>query len=577
MKDLNITDFYNVNDGENWSFATRRAINYMKENKVGILTFPHNTYHFYEQGCSSAEYYPCNNDGGVKSIVFLLKNMTDIIVDGDGSTFVFHGYVSPFILDACQNITIKNVKCDTGRPFFTQGKIVSADRNFVELDIDEAEFPYRVADGNFIVLGDCFEHDIGDWWVLMQEFDAVTRGPARHSDTAVAKIGDGEFDMNSLPAQLWTLRAEETSRGTVILHGDFSYTMTVGNILVITHEKRDHSFMYVKEGFNTTVQDVTVYHSQSMGIIAQCTENLTVIGCRYEVAENSSRIISLNADGVHCVNCTGTVTVRDCFMDGMMDDGVNVHGIYSLVNEINKNGTVLLEHIHFQQFGVLVYFPNDEITFLDPVNMQTVGTAKVISAKLVGIKYIELKLQIPEGLKIEKGMVTENQNRMPDVQIFNNVFGRNRPRGILMNSPKRVQIFNNKFYNSSSAIQLKGGPLFWGESGATNDVTIKNNIFEDCAYLDDAATILVNQVHRDLSHGVPYHHNLTICNNVFKQFNNNIVYARLLEGLTVIDNKFIKTNTYPDCGIRSHIILNNTIDVSTDISSEYVYIEGDKQ
>ena len=316
-----------------------------------------------------------------------------------------------------------------------------------------------------------------------------------------------------------------------------------------------------------------MHHTQAMGIIAQCTKNLTVHGCCYEVAEDSHRYISLNADGVHCVNCTGLVHISDCLMDGMMDDGINVHGLYSLVDTVGENGAVRLKHIHFQQFGVQVYFPGDEIRFLNAATMQEVGTATVRQATMKDKQYLDLILDIPEELHIESGMVTENPKRMPDVLIEQNRIGRNRPRGVLMNSGKNVLIRNNVFYNSSSGIQIKGGPLFWGESGATNGVNILDNLFEDCCYLDCDATIRVDQVHSDRTHGVPYHYNLTVCNNVFKQFCNCMVYARLLKELTVVNNTFSKTNTYDDHGIKPHIILHDTSDVHTDISEEYWLIE----
>lgn len=572
MRQLDITQYYREEDRGNWSFAVQRVWEDPQNCHDCILHFPQNTYHFYPEGCLSGEYYPCNNDGSVKEIVFWLNGVTDVTIEGDGSTFLFHGLLSPFILDRCRGITIRNLDCDTGRPFFTQGTIVASGSDFVELQIDKEEFPYRVEGRNLIIEGDCWEHDLGDAWVLMQEFNSHTRGPQPGGHTAMARIGEGAFCTDNLPAQLWTLSASEGENGTVRLQGNLSYTMTEGNTLVFTHEKRYHSFAYVKDCAHICIENVAVHHAQSMGIIAQCTDTLTVKNCRYEVPQNSKRLISINADGVHCVNCSGLVHIADCVMDGMMDDGINVHGIYSLLDEIGKDGQIHLKHIHFQQFGVNVYFPGDEITFLDAATMQEVGTAIVEESHLEGIEYISLKLKTPVGVSLEKGMVTENRRRMPEVLIEGCAIGRNRPRGILMNTPKHAVIRNNRFYNSSSGVQLKGGPNFWGESGSTRDVQILNNRFEDCSYLDCAALVHIDQVHKHKEHGIPYHFNVVIRGNTFRTFCPKLVYARLVKGLTVEDNEFIKTDTYDDRGNTSQMILYDTTDVKTDIPREYIEI-----
>ena len=574
MKILNVHDFHRPADGVNWTPAVRRALAHAATCADGAtLTFPTATYHFYEEGCAREVYYPCNNDGGEKAIVFHLKELHNLTIDGEESHFIFHGRVSPFIADGCRNLTVRRLSADTANPFFIQGVITASGPDFVELDVDKTVFPHRTEGRNLIIEGESWEHDIGDWWVLAQEFDGTTRAPAPDSQVAVAKIGEGDFDMSSLPAQLWTLSAGMTENGHLRLQGNFSYTLRVGNVLIITHEKRDHSFAYLKECAEVTLEDLTVHHAQAMGIIAQCTHNLTVTGCRYEVKENSGRLISLNADGVHCVNCTGLVQVTDCVMDGMMDDGINVHGLYSTVDTV-EGKVVSLRHIHFQQHGVNVYFPGDEVVFLTPDTLQEVGTATVESATLRGTTHMVLTLHELPDVATLRGLITENRNRMPDVLIARNRFGRNRPRGVLMNSPKHVVIRDNVFYTSSSAIQFKGGPWFWGESGAVCDVLIEGNLFDDCGYADRSATIVMDQVLEHRDHGVPYHRNLTVRGNTFRQFSNRMASFRLLKGLTMVENTFIKTDTYADSGNDSQIILHDTYDVVTDIPETAIEKRG---
>ncbi|MFR6032530.1 MAG: hypothetical protein ACLUKN_04740 [Bacilli bacterium] len=72
-----------------------------------------------------------------------MKNLT---VDGQGSDFVFYGFVNPFVVEDSSNITFKNFTVDVARPFHSEGIIESFEKDGFIVKIPE-NFPYRVREG----------------------------------------------------------------------------------------------------------------------------------------------------------------------------------------------------------------------------------------------------------------------------------------------------------------------------------------------------------------------------------------------------------------------------------------------
>ena len=568
MKTIRIDEYYVATDGDNWSPAVSRALAVAENRRDTVLVFPQGRYDFYADGCAKGTYYPSNNDGGEKDIVFHLDRCENLTIDGQGSEFMFHGLISPFILHRSVNVTVKNLISDTSQVFYMQATVVAATDTRVELSVDRSVCPFKVEEPNLIIENDEWRHDTRDVWVTLQEYNTATGGPAPHAPTMVAVIGDSTVCREYLPARLADLSASMTADGHLVLEGNFGYTMIVGNTLIFTHERRDHSFALVFESRDTRFEDVTVYHAQSMGIACQCAHNVTLAGCRFTVREGSPRVLSINADATHFVNCSGLVHIHDCLMEGMMDDGVNIHGIYTTVSEVADRCRLTLELGHYQQFGVNVYFPGDEIVLYDTETMREVGAGYVESAVLVDARHIAVTLQEEADFPLAVGLTAENRKRMPEVLIENCRMGRNRPRGVLLGTPKKVVVRGCTFYTSCAAVQIAGGPDgFWYEAGPTQDVLVEKNHFHDCCYLGQGAVVHI--MRSGCPVGAPsviYHGRIVIRDNVFETFCRRLVDASLVEELVVENNRFIQTDTYDAPLNLPHLLLYRCERVTTDVA-----------
>ena len=69
-----------------------------------------------------------------------------------------------------------------------------------------------------------------------------------------------------------------------------------------------------------------------MGIVGKHTKNITAdnfsMYCDYD---GNGRFVTANADAIHCFNCYGKIDIKNCFMEGLLDDTINVHSNYFFV------------------------------------------------------------------------------------------------------------------------------------------------------------------------------------------------------------------------------------------------------
>ena len=72
-------------------------------------------YHAYQDDCFHLTGYYCSNTAsyeqnpeGERFTALYLKDVNDVVIDGNGATLLVHGKMTPFVFDNCKNITLKN-------------------------------------------------------------------------------------------------------------------------------------------------------------------------------------------------------------------------------------------------------------------------------------------------------------------------------------------------------------------------------------------------------------------------------------------------------------------------------------
>lgn len=541
-----------IPDNGNATPVVAEAIEKLKQllpGESGRVVFEPGIYDFYPEGTTEREFYPSNNDGGVKRIVFPFFGLRNVIIDGGGSEFIFHGRISPAVIADCENIRFGNFILDygTGSTGYAQGKILASDELSFELELDREEFPYRVEDGVVYFKREYDETSSRDTLPLLQEFDAKVTGPAYGQGCMFLATGKTDIDFSKMPVPVLDTVAREIRPG--VLHFDNvapdkkKHCFGVGNELILKYENRENPAVYVLNSKDVVVEDVTMYRALGMGVVAQTTENITVSRVKAVTRPGRRGLVGVGDDATHFVNCSGLVEIRDCVFEHMMDDAVNIHGIYARVAGFEGN-RLTVELQHGQQQGVNVFFPGDVMEISRFGSMDPVASLKVVSSRIgENKKLVEVEFDTPVPEAVQAGDIVENPGRMPEVLITGCRMGHNRPRGILITTTKRAVIEENEFYNSQTGIHVGGDNTYWFESGRVTDLTVRNNRFVNCCYNGgDYVITIAPECRRD--EDFRFHSGIVIENNVFESFWAGMVYAFSTDGLIVRNNRLIRTDAF---------------------------------
>lgn len=512
------------------------------------LTLEGKSLELYALGAPIKYYDISNNDCGNKPIVFLLSQRENITIDGEGAALMFHGRVLPFTVDNSKKITIKNLSIDYASPFYAQAEIVEADSEHTVLQFDQKEFCARVQNGNF-----CFYSKIDGWEnevtnCLVTEFEKDTGAPSATLPAYFPYSAKEESD-SFLRGMFRDVDLKELAPGKIEMRGNLGFTHTVGNIWLCTHSTREFPGIFITDSKDVTVSCVDLFYTASMGVIAQMSENLTLEKVKATPKPGSGRYLSVNADATHFVNCRGYLRVRDCLYERMMDDAMNVHGIYGKVLSTLGN-TIKVGYGHGQQEGVLFCKQGDKIALIDKWTMENIYEATVLAVTDISHKEFTLVTSKPVSAKVqnlEHEMLLENLSTAVDVTATGNVTGYNRPRGFLLSTAGKVLIENNCFHNMYSGIQVGGEANGWYESGVVKDITIRNNDFTGCAYAGGCA-IDINMQVQDSNFKRPLHEKISITNNKFVQQAPRMLHAHLVKNLIWKDNTFEQSDAYAALG-----------------------------
>lgn len=558
MDMMNVKVTYDIRDFERYAVdgdytpAVIEALRECRRHPCSELKFSPGTYHFRKQFSFEKEYYISNNTYSLKSIIFPVIGIKDLTIDGCGSEFIMHGEVLPFVIDHSEGISLKNFSIDYPRPFFSQGEIIASDNKSADIQFDIESFPLKVENESISFYSNEDSWRIGPVrQMLAAEINAETRALSAYHSPYIAHFE--EIDRNHFLSKMAKrLRAEQLTPDIIRLHGALGHT--AGNYWVMTHARRENPGIFICYSNDINLECINIYHAAAMGVIGHVSENITLSSIYIAPRPGTDRLVSVNADATHFVNCSGNINLYNCTFTHMMDDCGNYHGIYTTVARIMGDNLLLLEYRHVEQKGVELYMPGDSVHLVENDTLKAYATLTVASAELLSGQYIrvETKEKLPDILRV--GHAVENFTRMPAVHIKGCTVGYNRPRGFLISTNRKVVIEDNTFHNSSCSICIAGDARDWFESGPVHDVTIRNNNFQNCAY--SGGSVIVSMPAIKERENNYYHSGIRIENNIFEMHEKRFLNMFNCCDVTFRNNKYIHNPELPAHPVNQEIGIN---------------------
>lgn len=542
-----------VNDGIDDVRAIKEALTKCKVIGAKKLVLEKGQYDLYPTFAGERYCYISNNDEGLKRIVFDLKDINDLTIDGQGAQLMFHGFISPFVLDGSQNIRLENFSVDYSRTFHSEAIILGYDDEGMDVEIRE-DFPFNVHRGTLLFTSG--QKQTGELTTVSK---SVTYGSSHMLEFDTEKretgfmVSDFYFsNINGFPAKDLGGR-----KVRILVPGLKGKT---GNTMVFGPNHREHPGFVISDSRNVDFYNVTIFHAGGMGILGQRSHNITVDQCK--VTPSNGRMISTTADATHFVNCTGKITLTNNLFENQKDDATNIHGIYLQVIEKIAPDKIMVQLKHQQQHGFDFMRPGMALELVHGKSMITFDTAIVKNVNRINKEVTEVVFDknLPAGLEI--GDAIAEISDYPEILIANNIIRNNRARGMLLNCRGKTVVENNTFHTPGAAILFEGDSFHWFEQGGVRNCVIRNNIFENCLYgvwgnaiIDVRAGILEE---KETSR---YNRNILIEDNIFRTYDDlTLLNAYCVDGLIWRNNTIENTEVYPKSGKSNRRYIVNYCD-----------------
>ncbi len=452
------------------------------------------------------------------AVGFYLGGMEDLTIDGGGAIFMIDGKMTPFALEDCRNITLKNFEIRHRHPDMHEFRVCGVNLFSVDFELDSDSL-YTVENGKLYFYGDDYR--------VRADKDANTAfwiGRIRQNTPQQVR-------RTAHPLAL-SRRTEDRGNGRIRVHSLHTARFRPGDRYYVYDVRRQFVGIFINRCRDIQLKNLAQRFNYSLALVAQDSENLSLLRLTFAPEADAARKIASCADFMQFCMCRGQILVRDSLFDGAGDDCLNVHGIHFKITKA-EGKKLTVRFMHPQTHGFNPLRVGDEIAFIHPETLLEFGRATIEETELAG-EY-EIRLRVDSAKDAIAGAVIEDITACPDLLFQNNTLTRIITRGLLITTRGQVVVENNRFVSTTmSGILLSDDAKSWYESGMCQNMTIRGNRFESCG---EPPILILPENSR---HAGAVHKNITISGNVFENVQKVAVSAKSTDSLTLENNRLEK-------------------------------------
>ncbi len=507
-----------------------------------VIRFEPGRYDFHPMNTQKKTYYISNHDQtNPKSVGIALEDWKHLTLDGQGSSFVFHGRMLPISLLRSSDCRLENFSIDFEQPHIAQASVLKNDTLKGEITLKMAPWVnYEVKNNGLFVSG--------EGWELRPSSAIAFEPQTRH---LVYRTSDVPLRWNEI---------KDLGNRRIMAKGWKNPRLIPGAVLALRSWHRPAPGLFLSHNKNTTLQNLRIHYAEGMGVLAQLCENIHLDHVSVCLkGTDDPRYFTTQADATHFSQCKGVIISENGLYENMMDDAINVHGTYLKVQQRLNDSTLIAAYMHRQSYGFDWGYQGDTVQFIRSRTMETMDSTYIIAsiqpegqAQVEGAKQFRITFDrpLPTALTPEQSIGIENLTWTPEVRFAHNVIRNNRARGSLFSTPKRTIVEENLFdHTSGTAILLCGDCNGWYETGACHNVLIRKNHFVNALtnlFQFTNAVISIYPVIPELDKQKQYFHGgIVIEDNVFETFDHPILYAKSVDGLIFRRNEIRENHNYP--------------------------------
>jgi len=518
---ISVTDFgIKPDSGKDATPAIEAAIAAAQANHDRIIVFPKGRYEFWPDKAHTGHYFISNHDPvDTRAVAMPIEGIDNLTIDGQGSSFIFHGVIMPIDVVGSNGITLKNFSIDYATQHFLYTKVLSTTGNTTDV---------QVVDGSKYSID-----DKGKLSILKEDWNQVATASLEidAEKLTVARGAKDDFHFSQHAT------VKEVSPGVLHIIG-MPTQPEVGHFLVLRGVDRPNPAIWASDATNLLVSNITVHAAEGMAFIAQKSRDVRLDGFNVALEQGSKRLLTTNADAVHFSNCAGTVTVENGLFENMLDDGLNVHGSALHIVKLTGPNSMLLEWGHFQTYGFDWAQPGDQIEFSAHRTLLPYGHARITAIERVDDHHMSVTIDEPLPPEMKVDDYTDNIDWRPSLVYRNNTVRRIRSRGILVSTTAGALVEGNTFDKTTMAgVLIPGEAVDWYESTPSRNVIIRHNTFNDVNLAKGYAIQIGPTIATPLPTDAYNHRNILVEDNQFNLVQQHVVQALSLDGLIFRNNK----------------------------------------
>ena len=369
------------------------------------------------------------------------KNLT-IIGQGIDQTFLIGNRPSSiFTIQSCQGLTIGFLSIDFDPLPFTAGYVIEVNKTFLDLQVQSPHQP-----------------DVNRQVGAILRYDPIEMRPA---------FGPNTYEIYQSPSANATTSL--ISPGILRIPLVYPTQFHIGDAIVARYSGQNH-VISGSDVEDLTVDSLNIYTSWCMGFAITRVRRLNVRN--YHVLPRHDRWLSTTADCLNFLDSRDYVHISDSICSSMGDDGLSVHSMYFIVQQILNSTTIIIQTFNWPDtlnIGIgttLEFSPHDQ-----PFTPYTKGT--IASTKDNDSKSRIFTFTKPLTVNVNDYVVVSD---VPEVIVKNLTVENNRARGILLQS-RNILIKQSTLNRTSGPAILFQPSLYWHEGPGAINVTLTENVF----------------------------------------------------------------------------------------------------
>ena len=252
-----------------------------------------------------------------------VRNKKGLAIIGEGAKIItafdpmegFYKYSGAFDFEGCENLTLKNLIFDTDKPVNSTGVVTSVAGDGSSFVVKMLEG--CVLDGNQTIF----------WMFSMDKDGSPDSLLGSYEITPYEVLGNGEVRISGRENLREGIQRLPVGERICFLYGGAGNYKQLKNSAVTFEDCKDVSLL-----------DITVHSAAGFMFVAfpRC-ENFRIERYRVECPKGSNRLMASDRDGIHLLGVAGTVTIKDCYFDGLGDDALNIHSTAGFITEADGN------------------------------------------------------------------------------------------------------------------------------------------------------------------------------------------------------------------------------------------------